>query len=149
MISVFMRPGLALLLILTVVNGWGTASARASEESKIEGQSIARAGGGWLGLKVESGTFRLRFYDANKQPVAPDVPRAVLRWKSNRRIAREVVVLTPGGGPNLMTSERTVPPPFNFRLTIVLMRASTGDTEADDAAAETIVVDFRQDPAAG
>ena len=72
MISVFMRPGLALLLILTVVNGWGTASARASEESKIEGQSIARAGGGWLGLKVESGTFRLRFYDANKQPVAPD-----------------------------------------------------------------------------
>jgi hypothetical protein len=29
----------------------------------------------------------LRFYDANKKPIAPDVARGVLRWKSNRRIA--------------------------------------------------------------
>ena len=147
--SVSLRLGLALVFVLSVMSGWGTAPALASEESKIEGQSIARAGGGWLGLKVESGAFRLRFYDAKKQPMAPDVARAVLRWKSNRRLAREVAVLTPGGGSNLMTSERSVPPPYNFRLTIVLMRASTGDAEADEAAAETIVVDFRQEPAAG
>lgn len=118
------------------------------EEAKIEGQAIARAGGGWLGLKVEGGTFRLRFYDANKKPVAPDAARAVLRWKSNRRIAREVAILVPGGGPNMMTSEKSVPPPYNFRLTIVLMREGTGDSEADEAAAEAIAVEFRQEPAA-
>jgi hypothetical protein len=123
------------------------ASAAVEESPKIEGQAIARAGGGWLGLKVEGGTFRLRFYDADKKPVAPDAARAVLRWKSNRRIAREVAILTPAGEPNLMTSEKSVPPPYNFRLTIVLMREGAGDSEAEEASAEAIAVDFRQDPA--
>ena len=108
-------------------------AAAGEEEAKIEGQAIARAGGGWLGLKVEGGTFRLRFYDANKKPIAPDVARAVLRWKSNRRIAREVAVLTLGGEPNLMTSEKSVPPPYSFRLTLVLLRTGSGESEADEA----------------
>jgi hypothetical protein len=149
-------PFRLLLVLLGALTGGGawsraaatSAPAAATEEApKIEGQAIARVGGGWLGLKVEGGAFRLRFYDADKKPVAPDVGRAILRWKSNRRIAREVAVLTPGGGPNLMASEKSVPPPYNFRLTIVLMRAGAGDSEADEAAAESISVDFRQDAA--
>jgi hypothetical protein len=149
------RLGLALLIMLVTAGVpasaapvAATGSAGAEEEPKIEGQAIARAGGGWLGLKVEGGTFRLRFYDANKKPVAPDAARAVLRWKSNRRVAREVAILTPSGEPNLMTSEKSVPPPYNFRLTLVLMRAGSGESEADEAAAEAISIDFRQEPAA-
>ena len=149
------RLGLALLI--TWVTAFGpmraapataAVSPGADEEPKIEGQAIARAAGGWLGLKVEGGTFRLRFYDANKKPIAPDVARAVLRWKSNRRIAREVAVLTLGGEPNLMTSEKSVPPPYNFRLTLVLLRTGSGESEADEAGAESIAIDFRQEAGA-
>ena len=146
-------PSLALLIALATFAGslWAApapVAAAGEEEAKIEGQAIARAGGGWLGLKVEGGTFRLRFYDANKKPIAPDVARAVLRWKSNRRIAREVAVLTLGGEPNLMTSEKSVPPPYSFRLTLVLLRTGSGESEADEAGAESIAIDFRQEAGA-
>lgn len=141
------RSGLALLMALVLSGplGWA-APAPGGEPPPIEGQPIARAGGGWLGLRVEAGTFRLRFYDSRRQPVTPDAARAVLRWKSNRRVAREVAILTPGSDPAVMTSDRTVPPPYSFRLTIVLLRAGAGDSEAAEAGAESIVVDFRQEP---
>lgn len=143
------RSGLALLAALVLIGPLGAAvpvPTSGTEPPPIEGQPIARVGGGWLGLRIEAGTFRLRFYDSHRQPVAPDVARAVLRWKSNRRVAREVAILTPGADPNLMTSERTVPPPYSFRVTIVLLRAGTGGSESDEAGAESITVDFRQEP---
>jgi len=36
--------------------------------------------GGFLGILVENGNFKLSFYDAKKKPAQVDVARATARW---------------------------------------------------------------------
>jgi hypothetical protein len=114
--------------------------AKDEAPAKIEGMEIARGGGRYLGLAIVDGKFRLAFYDAKKKPVAPDASRAVLRWDAKYKVGLERVVLTPGDG-NVLTSERFIRPPYNFKLTIVLL----GDAASgDEPAGETYVIDYHQ-----
>jgi len=105
--------------------------------AKIDGLTIAR-GAGFLGLQIVGGHFKLSFYDAKKKPVAPDVASAVLRWKVNYQPELEHTQLTPGGGPNSLTSEKVIRQPYSFRLTLLLLK---GD---DDENPETLQIDFNQ-----
>lgn len=106
---------------------------------KIEGIEVARPGG-FLGVQVVDGKFRVSFYDAKKKPVAPNVARAMLRWDPKGKTGQDRAVLTPGGGPNSLASDKYVRPPYNFKLFITLMKEG-----ADEAApAESYVIDFRQ-----
>ena len=147
-----MRTLLALLMAVMLVGALGAqtpapkkaapgAAKKAKKEEpppKIEGQEIARKDGGFMGLLVADGKFKLSFYDKEKKPVPPDVGSAVLRWTPNYKSGDERVLLTPGG-ENILTSERVIRPPYNFKLLMTLLR--------DAAAAETpetYVVDFRQ-----
>ncbi len=104
---------------------------------KIPGFTIAR-GSTFLGLQVLDGHFKLSFYDAKKKPVPPDVASAILRWKVNYSLDPERALLTPGGGANSLTSEKVIRQPYNFRITMLLLK---GD---DDQNPETLFVDFQQ-----
>ena len=113
---------------------------------KIEGMEIPR-GGGFLGLQIVNGTFKLSFYDAKKKPVAPNVVRATFRWAVSYQKQPERTILSPGGGPNSLMSDKTVKPPYSFKLFITLFKTE-GDAYATDAAAdagaENLTVDFTQ-----
>lgn len=109
--------------------------------AKIDGLTIERTAGGFLGLTLVGGNFRLGFYDAKKKPMTPDVDRAALRWPVHYRPADERTVLNLAGDGVSLSSEKIVKPPYNFKLFITLLK---GDS-SDDKPAETYSVDFRQE----
>jgi hypothetical protein len=111
------------------------------ETPKIDGMPISRAGGGYLGVKVENNVFKISFYNAEKKPVAPDVASAVLRWPVTYKKAHERAQLTPGSDGKSLTSEKSVRAPFDFKLFITLLK--TADT-GEEKATETYVIDFNQ-----
>lgn len=117
------------------------AAKKEEPPPKIEGIEIPRGDRGFLGIQVMNGVFKLSFYDAKKKPTPPDVVRAVLRWDPKYKVGKERTVLNPGGGVNAMTSEKTVRPPYNFKLYITLLKEAT---EGDDPVGETHVIDFNQ-----
>jgi hypothetical protein len=107
---------------------------KADEMGKIEGIEIPR-GGGFLGIQLVNGTFKLSFYNAKKKPVAPDVDRANLRWTVKTESLPERVVLNPDG--NALTSPKIVKPPYTFNLSITLVKG-----DGDAATTESFNVDF-------
>lgn len=120
--------------------GSADKAGKKEEPPKIEGMEIPR-GTRFLGLQVVNSVFKLSFYDAKKKPIPPDVARVVLRWDAKYKVGQERTVLSPGGGVNSMTSEKTVRPPYNFKLFMTLLKDAA---EGEDPVGETIVVDFRQ-----
>ena len=112
------------------------ADEKKKEEAvaKIEGIEIPR-GGGFMGIQLVEGTFKLSFYDAKKKPVAPDVTRANLRWTVKNQSLPERVVINPDG--KALTSPKVIKPPYSFSLSIILVKG-----EGDDAATENFTVDF-------
>ncbi|HUR59128.1 MAG TPA: hypothetical protein VM029_15540 [Opitutaceae bacterium] len=118
----------------------GKTAKKEEPPPKIEGMEVSR-GDRFLGLQIVDSVFKLSFYDAKKKPVAPDVARAVLRWDPKYKVGQERTVLSPGGGMNSMTSEKTIRPPYNFKLFITLLKQAS---EGEDPVGETIVVDFKQ-----
>ena len=107
---------------------------------KIEGMEIPR-GSGFMGLEIVDGNFKLTFYDAKKKPVPPDVTSAAFRWDTKSKSGPERALLTPGGGPNSLSSPKTIRPPYIFRLYITLLKDSAG---GEAAGGESFGIDFRQ-----
>jgi hypothetical protein len=95
----------------------------APPEATIAGLAIPREQGGYLGLAIEDSKLQLRFYDSKKKLLAPDVPRAALKWTSTKRKGDEYVVLTPSSDGKSLTNERVIPPPYNFRVLLRLLQA--------------------------
>jgi hypothetical protein len=118
-------------------------SAKTKEEPKIEGITIPRANGTFLGLQVANGNFVLTFYDKEKKKTAVDVARAPLRWPGKYQPPPQRTVLNPGA-PNTLTSGKLVRPPLSFRVYLALFR------DGSDDAVESFVVEYREEaPAAG
>lgn len=117
------------------------AAAKAEELPKIEGMEVARAGGGFLGVAITGGTFKISFYDAKRKPAQADVSRALLRWDPKYKQGSERVVLTLSGDGKALASAKTIRPPYAFKLFITLLKDAAGAEEA--AAGETLVIDFR------
>lgn len=114
---------------------------KADKPGKIDGVEVARGGErGFLGIKVENNTWVVSFYDQKKKPVAADVASIALRWPVQYQPNPERALLTPTGDGKVMSSEKTVRPPFNYRLYLTLLK----DPSATDQPAETYVVDFHQ-----
>jgi hypothetical protein len=105
------------------------------EEPKIDGLTIPRANGTFLGLQVVNGNFVHTFYDKEKKKAAVDAARATVRWPVKYQPADERTVLNPGG-PNTLTSGKLVRPPLNFRVYLALFR------EGSDDALESFVVEY-------
>jgi hypothetical protein len=102
---------------------------------KIEGLTINRPNGGFLGLQVLNNNFVLTFYNEKKKKVAPDVALGTVRWPVKYQPAPERTVLNPDGGFAL-TSGYGVRPPLQFKVFISLF------VEGNDQAVESYVVDY-------
>ena len=113
------------------------------EEPKIEGLAVPRGDKGFLGIQIVSGTFKLTFYDTKKKPKAPDMGRAVFRWRPNYKPTEERYVLNPGGDEFSLTSPRVVRPPYQFKLYITLLKGDS-NPDAEQPPGESFVVDFHQ-----
>lgn len=107
-------------------------------EPKIPGISVARPKGGFLGIVVEDGKFKISFYDAKKKPTQVDVARATARWPVRYKVFDERTVLNPDADGTALTSPKFVRPPYVFKLYLSLL------VEGSDEAAESYVIDFRQ-----
>lgn len=109
-------------------------------EPKIEGISIARGNGRFLGLKLEGGTFKLSFYDEKKQPVTADVTRAAARWNPNYKQGSERIILNLAADGKSLLGGKPVRPPYVFKLYLTLLK---GEGAEGEQAVESYTVDFR------
>jgi hypothetical protein len=119
--------------------GKKTDAKKDTKPGKIDGMEIARTNGGFLGLAIVDGNFRLKFYNAEKKPTAPDVSSVVLRWPVNYQRTDERATLTPTSEENVFSSEKVVRPPFTLRLNMTLFKDG-----ADEQTAENYIVEFHQ-----
>lgn len=114
------------------------AAKKAKDEApaKVEGISISRPDGSFLGLQLVNNNFVLTFYDKEKKKMAPDVAMAVARWPVKYQKIDERTALTPGADGTSLMSPFFVRPPHNFRLYLGLFKAGSQD------AVEDYVVEF-------
>ena len=114
------------------------APGKEQEQPNIPGLVIPRAKGGFLGLLIENGNFKLSFYDDERKPVAADVARANARWPVHYSVYDERAVLNPSADGKALTSSKFVRPPYQFKLYLTLI------TEGSSDAPESYVLDFHQ-----
>jgi hypothetical protein len=107
---------------------------------KIDGLEVSRGDRGFLGIKVEDNTWKISFYNKEKKPVAADVAAIALRWPVQYQPNPERALLSPAGDGKVMSSDKTVRPPFTFTLYVTLLK----DPSSTDQPAETYVVSFHQ-----
>lgn len=98
-------------------------------EATVPGVTIPRAKGGYLGLALEGGGFKLSFYDAQKKPLAADVPRATARWKVLYQKTPERVILQPTADGLALSNPKNVRPPHNFTVFLVLLDGPGEDAQ--------------------
>jgi hypothetical protein len=91
------------------------------------GVNLARASGGWLNVEAADNRLTLRFFDAEKKEVAPDVTRASARIVYPAREDRRGVLNREG---DLLRSPATVSPPFVFRIHLSLFRDGASEPES-------------------
>ncbi|MDD3179795.1 MAG: hypothetical protein PHQ04_05510 [Opitutaceae bacterium] len=108
-------------------------------EPKIPGMTVQRTQGGYLGLEIEEGTFKLSFYDTEKKPVAADVTFATARWPVRYQPAAERMVLNPSTDGKSLVGVRTVKAPHVFKLYLNLLSGEGDRAEV----VESYVLDFR------
>jgi hypothetical protein len=102
------------------------APAAEEEIGKIEGIEIARANGGFLGVKTEGATLKVTFYDEKKKPVAADAVRISARWHFNEP---KRTVLLPSS-PETLSSPSVISRPFNYIIYLVLVGADEKPIES-------------------
>jgi hypothetical protein len=109
------------------------------EEPKIPGTTIPRAKGGYLGLTIEDGQFKLAFYDAKKKAVAADADQAVMRWLVKYQKSDERTSLTRTMDGKALGGGKNVRPPYSFKLFITLFTGEGEGMKTD----ENYVIDFQ------
>ncbi len=136
--SVLMAASIGLVipvLAQTRARAPGTKQGPAEEEEGvIEGVSIQRPDGSWLGLSMEGTSFKLSFYDDKKKPVAADRSHGNVRWIPAGRSPERGVLNRSSDGLSLV-GNRPVRKPWVFKVFLTLL---------DDAgqATETYTVDI-------
>ena len=107
-------------------------------EPVIDGIVLSRANGGFLGITLDNGTFKIAFYDKKKKPVAADVTRALARWNPKSTVNAERTDLSPLADGKALGGGKFVRPPYAFKLFLSLMQGDGDDAQV----AESYVVDF-------
>lgn len=91
---------------------------------------------GYLSLTLEGGSFKLSFYDKNKQPIAPDVARAATHWNPKQKFGEERAVMNLSSDGQSLKGNKFVQPPFPLRVFITLL-------SAEDVGVENHTVMFK------
>jgi hypothetical protein len=105
----------------------------------IEGMTLARPNGHFLGLKLEGGKYKLTFYDKKKKPEKVDVTRATARWPNMHGPGDHRTVLNPAGDGTYLMGAQFVRGPYAFKLFITLLRGEGNEA----VGVENYTVDFR------
>lgn len=108
------------------------------KEGKIEGMTINRPNGTFLGLLLQDGKYKLTFYDKKKKPMKVDVLRGIARWPNPHGPGNNQTVLNPAGDGTFLMGSHFVRGPHAFNLTIILVKS-----EGENAETETHTVPFR------
>ena len=95
------------------------AGENPAEEPKIEGITLARAGGGFLGVRAEGVTLKVTFYNEKKEKVAADAVRITARWHDTK--PRHMVLLP--SAPETLSSPPLLTRPFSYVIYLVLIGA--------------------------
>src|SRR6187399_942491 len=88
-------------------------------ELPATGKNIPREGGGWLNIDFPGPYMLVRFFNADKQPLVPDVPRATVRFRYAAKSGVNRTVLNRDG--DVLVSPGNVRPPHNFLITLTLV----------------------------
>jgi hypothetical protein len=122
------RPFLPFALISLLISAASfLAAAEKPEEEK--GIWIDRADGRKLNLLIEENNFELHFYDEEKERMDPDALRAIIHYTPANVVSRETVLLAPAVTEDkgkFLKSPRFIRPPFQFRLSLVLVMDEAG-----------------------
>jgi len=100
------------------------AAAAEEAEGNIAGITIPRASGGFLGLEIVGGNFKLSFYDVKKKPVPVDVARATARWDNKQKLGSDFTVLNPASDNQSLVGAKFVRPPYTFIVFLNLLNAA-------------------------
>jgi hypothetical protein len=101
------------------------------KEGTIAGTPDPRPNGGWIGVEIKGGNFRLTFYNEKKKPVAADCSSAIFRWAVHYQPNDERTELLPTDDPSVFSSEYPVRAPYVFhKLHITLIFTGRSDVEA-------------------
>ena len=115
-------------------------AAPAEADGTIDGTTIPRGNGEFIGLQVvggTGGTFKLSTYNKKKKPENCPFTQAVLRWPVHYQPNDERTLLLPSSDPTALTSEKPVRAPLAFKLYISLFVAGKEDP------VESYVIDFQ------
>jgi len=96
---------------------------KAEPPPKIDGITVPRANGHFLGLTVNGVQFNLRFYDEKKKPEKPDAATAAARWNPVNVKAELRAILTPSPDGMILVSPGWVKPPLTFFVYFTLFTA--------------------------
>ena len=88
-------------------------------ELPTTGKNIPREQGGWLNIEFPGPFMLVRFFDAAKRPIVPDVPRATVRFRGAMKSGVTRTVLNRSG--EVLVSPDQVRPPHNFIVTLTLV----------------------------
>lgn len=103
----------------------------------IEGTVVGRGDAGFIALAISDNRFVMKFYDAERKEIAPDMAAAALRWNVRYQPTPERAFLRPNADGTALTSEKVIRPPYSFKLFITLL-----PLEGSNAAEESYSVDF-------
>ncbi len=105
-------------------------SAAQEEEGTIPGIAIPRASGGFLGLEIVGGNFKISFYDTKKKPVPVDVTRATARWDNKQKLGSDFTVLNPASDNMSLVGAKFVRPPYKFIVFLTLLNEAGEGVES-------------------
>jgi hypothetical protein len=123
-----------------------TAQAQKAEapEPTIDGYVISRANGGFLGVTMNGLSMRVAFYDAKKKPVAPDVARALARFRLPAAPSEEIrSILNLGGDGVSLVSLPQFRRPLTYNVRMAFISA---DGQEDTQAGEAYAFNLNQLP---
>jgi hypothetical protein len=96
------------------------------------GKNLPRENGGWLNVEATGAQLIVKFFDADKKPVAPDVDRAAARFRYAGKSSITRTVLNRDG--DSLASPGNVRPPHNFLVTLTLLQGGDGSEDAVEGA---------------
>jgi hypothetical protein len=92
------------------------------------GKNLQRGSAGWLNVEASGTRLIVKFYDAKKKPLAPDVERGFARFQFASKNPERAPLHLEG---TTLVSTATVRPPHNFLVILNLFRS--GEAESGES----------------